>query len=476
MTRYITPLNLQAVLVHLRLVLRLLGLLLIPSIVVALSFREYWQAVIFAGLSAATLAQGFLGVPSPRPDLELKEALVVTALAYLLFSLLGGLLFLTEAPYIDGVFESMSGFTTTGLSTLEVTQLPISLLFFRASAQWVGGAGIIVITLVVLSGPGRASFQLYGAEFGQPNLVGSVIATARIVMITYAALTALGYLVFLAVGMGPFDSLLHILSSVSTGGLSPHRDSIGHYPQPQVQAAVVVFMILGAIAFPLYYLARRQGPKRLLEDLQLRYLLFIIVAGSVVFFVTLGPHLGHLLPAIFQATSAITGTGFSTVDIVDWSEGSQSLAILMMLVGGSAGSTAGGIKLLRLIILLHLAGWLLARAMLPQEARLPPLRYGSHTISNTELKEIIGFLLLFLLVFTLAGLALTLSGASALSALFESASALGTVVLSSGITHAGAALWIKILLIFEMWVGRLELLPAVVLLYPRTWSLRRRTQ
>jgi trk system potassium uptake protein TrkH len=459
---------------HLRLVLQLMGALLLPPVVVALVFQEFFFAILFGSLAVGVFLLGWIKTSRRRPDLELKEALVVTALSYLIFSLVGGIVFLPQAPFIDGFFESMSGFTTTGLSTLDLSQLPNSLLFFRASTQWVGGAGIIVITLVILSGPGKAPFRLYVAEFGGENLVGSVVATARVVIKVYLILTALGFLALWGAGMTPFDSLLHVLTSVSTGGFSPHPDSIGYYQRPAIQIAVTVLMVLGAISLPLFYLARREGAKRFIRDLQLRYLVAIILIGTVIFVGVLGWRSQLILPGLFQATSATTGTGFTSVDSNSWPEGSRLLTVALMLIGGSTGSTTGGIKLLRLIILLKLGEWLLARVLLPQEARLPPIRYGSIAISEMEVKEIAGFVLLFVLVFAGAALALALAGYTAIDSLFESASALGTVGMSSGITSAGAPLWVKLLLAFEMWVGRLEILPALALLYPGVWKRRRR--
>lgn len=478
LARYIAPLDFKSVVVHLRLVFQLLGVVLAPPAIVALISREFFFAILFACLAAGIFLLGWIRTPSPshRPELEIKEALVVTALAYLVFSLVGGLVFLPQAPFVDGFFEAMSGFTTTGLTTFDPSSLPNALLFFRASAQWVGGAGIIVITLVILAGPGKAPFRLYVAEYGGENLVGSVVATARVVIRVYLILTLLGFAALWAAGMPPFESLLHIMTTVSTGGFSPHPNSIGYYQRPAVQIAVSVFMLLGAISFPLFYLARREGPRRFFRDIQLRFLIGIILLGTLIIVGTLGWHFQAVLPAVFQATSAATGTGFSSVNISSWPESSRLLAVGLMLIGGSTGSTTGGIKLLRLVILLKLGQWLLSRVLLPQEARLPPIRYGPMAISEIELKEIVGFVLLFLVVFAISALLLTIAGFNAMDSMFESASAIGTVGLSSGITSASAPIWVKLLLIFEMWVGRLEMLPALVLLYPGTWKWRRRSR
>jgi len=467
LSRFISPLDLGAIGKYLGVVLQLLGVVLVVPALVALSLGEYSFAYLFGALALGSYLFGRLAASSRKPDLELREALVVTALAYLTFGLVGALAFLPAANFIDGFFEAMSGFTTTGLSVLDVESLPQSLIFFRAYAQWIGGAGIIVLSLVVLLGPGRAAFKLYASEFGRENLVGSVIATARVVAVIYLGLTALGFLAFIASGLEPFEAAVHALATLSTGGFSPHRESIGHFG-PSVAWAAMGGMLLGAISFPLYYLARREGPRRLLQDLQARYLIVLAAAAALLFLGLEGWRIEALTPSIFHAVSAITTSGFAVSGVSTWPEGSKLLSIFLMIVGGSAGSTAGGIKLFRLILLVRLGGWLVVRSLLPEEAKLP-VKYGGLVMSNRELKQIFGFVALYLALVLLTALLLAFAGFGVTDSLFESASALGTVGLSAGVASPQLASWAKLLLIFEMWAGRLEILPVLIVLYPGTW-------
>ena len=173
----------------------------------------------------------------------------------------------------------MSGVTSTGLSVLNVTELPRSLLFFRAWSQWVGGAGIVVLSLVVLIGPGNAAFRLYDSEFGESNVLGSVKAMGRVVLLVYTALTLAPYAAFLLAGMGPFDGLAHALSTLSTGGFSVYAGSIGAYAAPLTQVVVIPFMVLGALSFPLLYLAARDGPRVLTRDVQVRALALLVLVS-----------------------------------------------------------------------------------------------------------------------------------------------------------------------------------------------------
>ena len=254
--RFISSLDFVVIRQTLLLSLRLFGICSVPPFLVSAATGEFRYSAIFAGLTLLPYGVGrFLGVRQ-IPTMGVREGLVLTALIYLVFSLLGALAFLPVAPFVDGLFDAVSGYTTTGLSLVAADALPDSLLFFRAYCQWIGGAGIIVLSLVALMGPGQNAFRLYASEFGEENLVGNVRATARIVLKVYLILTGLGFLSFLLSGMKPFDALLHVMAAVSTGGFAAYGDSIGHYDAPLVHGVVIVFMLLGAVGFPAYYLLR----------------------------------------------------------------------------------------------------------------------------------------------------------------------------------------------------------------------------
>lgn len=472
MARYISPLDLRAVLAHLCALLQLLGIVLVIPCLVALIAREFFYGVLFGGLALGVYLIGCGKALFNRTNLELKEAFVVTAVAYLLFGVVGALAFMPVAPFVDGFFESMSGFTTTGLSVMEVESLPKSLLFFRAYAQWVGGAGIIVLSLAVLLGPGKSAFRLYASEYGEENLIGGVIATARAVTKVYLALTVLGFLTYSVAGMSLFDALLHILATVSTGGFSRYPEGIGYYSDAPVIISVTIFMILGATSFPLYYIARTEGFRRIFQDLQFRWLLGIIAFAALLFGIAQAADSAGFLANLFDATSTLTTTGLSVTDTASWSDGALLLSVLLMTIGGSSGSTAGGIKLIRLILLFRLGHWLVLRSLLPGEAVLP-VKYREVVISERELMQTFAFFGLYLGLLIASALLLVFGGFDIYEALFESASALGTVGLSIGVTSPELASWAKLLLALDMWAGRLEILPVLILVYPGTWKLWR---
>jgi trk system potassium uptake protein TrkH len=466
--RYIAPLDIVAVATHLLALLQLLGVLLVVPGLVSLITGEIRYAMTFAGIAAGAYLAGAARAFLRRSTLEIKEAVVVTALAYLLFGIVGSIAFLPVGSFIDGFFETMSGFTTTGLSVMESEKLPASLLFFRAYCQWIGGAGIMILSLAVLLPPGKSAFRLFTSEYGKENLVGSVTATARVVTVIYLLLTVFGFVVFFFAGMTAWDAVLYIMATVSTGGFSPHGESAGHYAQPAVLAALCLFMILGAVSFPLYHAARTEGIRRFFQDLQFRWLIGILAVATL-----LASRLNLADPQalfvnFFTFTSALTTTGFDLAHTPPSADGSSLIVLLLMIIGGSAVSTAGGIKLIRLILFFRLAHWFVLRALLPEETVLP-VKYRDLVISARELMQLFAFFFIYLSLFFLSALLLVLLGFDIKDSLFESASALGTVGLSAGITAPDLALWGKLLLTFDMWAGRLEILPLLVLLYPGTW-------
>ena len=466
--RFIAPLDVVAVATYLLALLQLLGVLLVVPALVSLITGEFLYAMIFAGMAVGAYLVGALRVFFKRSTLELKEAFVVTALAYLVFGLVGSLAFLPVGSFIDGFFEAMSGFTTTGLSVMESEELPATLLFFRSYCQWIGGAGIMILSLAVLLTPGRSAFRLFTSEYGKENVVGSVTATARVVTVVYLLLTVCGFFVFFFVGMTAWEAGLYIMATVSTGGYSPHGDSAGHFAEPAVLTALCLFMILGAVSFPLYHFARSEGIRRFFHDLQLRWFIGILVVATLLASQFYPGDFHAWFENFFSFTSALTTTGFDLGDRSSASDTPSLIILFLMIIGGSAGSTAGGIKLIRLILFFRLAHWFVVRMLLPEETVLP-VKYRELIISERELMQLFAFFFIYLSLLFLSALLLVFLGFDIKNSLFESASALGTVGLSAGISSPDLALLGKLLLAFDMWAGRLEILPVLVLLYPGTW-------
>lgn len=468
LTQFVKPVRYPVILSNCSMLFRLYALVLTPPLAVSLIVNEYTYSLILGLLWAGSLLIGLFKKFVSEENMTSPEALITTALAYVLYALASGLVFLPVTSYMNGFFEAMSGFTTTGLSMLDPDRLPWTLLFFRAYTQWIGGAGIIVLSLIILIGPGKNAFQLYTSEFREENLAGNVRQTARIVARVYLILTASGYIVYVAAGMGYSEALLHILTTVSTGGFATHGKSIGHYPSHVLQMCVVLFMLAGAVGFPSYYLLWRQGIKRFFRDIQLRSLLLLAGSASLIFLLAdiSGPR--NLWASIFNAVSALTTTGFNIGKTSRLPGEILFLSAILMIMGGSAGSTAGGLKLFRVNVMLRLPKWLILRVLLPQESKIS-VKYSRLAISETELKQILGFTIAYVMLLAGSIFIFCVYGFSITDSFFESASALGTVGLSVGVTSPSLPGFLKGVLILDMWAGRVEVLPLLILFYFKIW-------
>ncbi|MCF7876059.1 TrkH family potassium uptake protein [Candidatus Bipolaricaulota bacterium] len=471
-SQHIRPADWHSVVYELFGALGLLGLLLLVPFFVSIFFQEFLYSQIFGVLAFGSTIVGFgiqkLGIIDSQ-EMELTDALIVTALSYLLFSAIGAIPFLPIKSFLDSLFEAMSGFTTTGLTMVNETTLPASLHFFRAYSQWLGGMGIIVLTLAILLRPGKTAFKLYSSEFGETNILGSVISTAKAVIKVYLSLTVLGFGAFYLAGMGLYEAFIHILTTIPTGGFSLYSGSIGYYDSAAVSLTVSLFMIMGSISFPLYYLAAKGDIREFFEDHQVQALFLLVLIGSLIFIISFGAIPGNIAPGIFQATTAITTTGYNTVSTGGLPAGDKFVTILLMIVGGGTGSTAGGIKIFRLLILLGIIRLAFFRTLLPKEAKLP-LKFGKLTVNQEEAESIVAFFLTYLLIMVFSTLGIVwLEGTNIVNSLFEVASAEGTVGMSVGITSSALNPVSKLILIVNMWLGRLEITPVLVALYPKSW-------
>ena len=468
---HIRPADWHSVLYQLAGAVGLFGVLTLIPLITSVVLEEFLYAKIFGLLIVLTVVLGF-GIRkffSPGRSMKLTDALIVTAFVYMIFSLMGAIPFLPIKPFLDSLFEAMSGFTTTGLTMMNESTLPLSLHFFRAYSQWLGGMGIIVLSLAILLRPGKTAFKLYSTEFGEANILGSVISTAKAVIKVYLTLTVAGFVAYYLAGMSPFSALIHILTTIPTGGFSLYSDSVGHYNSSIISFTVSIFMILGAISFPLYYISLKEDLSKFFRDHQVQTLILLVLIGTLVFTITLGPSLDKIVPGLFQTSTAITTTGYNTVPTAPLSDGNKFMTIILMIIGGGTGSTAGGIKIFRLLILLGTIRVAFFRTLLPKEAKLP-LKFGNLTVTEEEAESIVSFFIAYLVILAISTLGiLWLEGFSLTDSLFEVASAEGTVGMSVGITSSALNPVSELILIVNMWLGRLEILPILVALYPKSW-------
>lgn len=485
------------------------SLMLVVSIVIAVVNFEFYavpafalSAVIMAGLGI-TLSRRYRDAEPP----EKLEAMITAALAWALVSLLGALPFLlitwiieirpfpawantpvmneTVAVFlhpIDAVFESASGFTGTGLTMAAVEeQLPRSLHWWRSFTEWIGGVGVIVLTVAILARPGSGSLTLYESEARSEKIHPSVVTTVQEIWKIYLGLTLASIGLLLVVGMPLWGAINHGMTGIATGGFSVHSDSIGHYGSPLIEYAVVPVMVAGSIAFPVHYLIFKGELENFYKDLQTRWVFIWFTAGSVLLTLILYGNGQYetveetFRIALFQFVSATSNTGFGTTTIGGateqvWHAGPTLLACLGMLTGAAAGSTVSGLKLIRVLTLLKGTLWQIIDVFRPSSA----VRYfqlGERRLSEdqfqreyTEATVVLILWLLFLVVGVAVMLRVLSSGYPLEYIIFDVMSAQSNVGLDSGITGPEMPDTGKVMLIFNMWVGRLEIIPVAVLL------------
>jgi trk system potassium uptake protein TrkH len=434
-----------------------------------------------ASLAWAFLLPGLgLGVPSlwvwrrlrPRvaTSLTRQEGAVIVVLAWLAALVVGALPFLphTGLSLVQALFESTSGWTTAGLSVLDVSAASPLLLFYRSAIQLAGGAGLAIVMLSALAGPVGAGLSI--AEGREEQLLPHVRRSIRLVLSMYLGYVAVGVALLLLAGMGWFDAVNHAFTALSTGGFSTRAQSIGAWDSPAVEGAITVLMLLGTLNFLTAYTLVRGKVRAVLRNSEIRLSAGLLVLGGSALFFGASHGVYPSLPervreVVFNAVSALSTTGFSTVDYRTWTPLGWLVLILLMLVGGGTGSTAGGIKQYRIYVLLRGLVWEVRRLLLPRRAVTEPDVWRGEQrefVSDAHLRQVALFVVLYLVAFLVGSGVLTAYGYPLQDSLFEFASALSTVGVSVGITAPGApagVLWVEL---GAMVLGRLEFFTVVV--------------
>jgi len=474
---------------------RILGLLLtvfsftlMPPFIVALMARD-GAAVAFASAFALTLGVGiisWLPVRKVRRELRLRDGFIVVVMFWFVLSAIGALPFiLAEHPHLsltDAMFESVSGLTTTGATVItNLEELPLSILYYRQQLQWLGGMGIIVLAVAVLPMLGIGGMQLYRAETPGPmkdnKLTPRITETAKALWYIYLGLTiACGFAYWLA-GMSVFDAVGHAFSTVAIGGFSTHDASMGYFNSPLIDMIAVVFMFLAGINFSLHFIAfRHRSVSGYWHDSEFRFYLFLITLVSTLtvlglyFTETYDRWQDALTNGLFQAVSIGTTAGFTTAEFYNWPGFIAILLLFSSFVGGCAGSTGGGIKVIRLLLLVKQGLREITRLVHPS-AHIP-VRVGTKNVDSRVVEAVWGFFALYVASFTVMYLALATTGLdlmTAFSAVAASINNLGPGLGGVGAHYAEMHDPGKWILCFAMLLGRLEIFTLLVLLTPAFW-------
>ncbi len=477
---------------HLAVIFRVTGILLtlfsltlLLPVLVAFIYEENTTPA-FALAFAVTMLTGVLMWAGARDKRELRsgDGFLVTVLFYLGLGLFGALpLYFSaniDASFTDAAFESLSGLTTTGATVFTgLDDWPKSLLFYRQLLQWMGGMGIIVLAVAILPMLGIGGMQLYRAESPGPvkdsKIAPRITETAKALWYLYLGITISCALAYYLAGMSPFDAISHSFSTVAIGGFSTHDSSIGYFDNPAIEAVAIIFMLIAGVNFGLHFAAlNRRNPLLYLRDPEFQLYIFgMVLVATVVCFVlfTQGGADHPLRDGLFQAVSIATTTGFTTDNFSTWPSVAPVLLLLAAFAGGCAGSTAGGIKMIRVLLIYRQGAREIKRLIHPNGVF--PIKLGHQLVKDRVIDAVWSFFSVYVILFlTLLCVFMALSGTdfetsfSAVGACLNNLGpGLGDVALNYGSLNAPS----KWLLVFAMVCGRLEIFTLLVLLTPAFW-------
>jgi len=476
-------------------VIRILGLLLglfsflaiIPPIIVSLIYEDnetwsFFYAFILILVSGLVL---WLPAINAKTDLKLRDGFIIVVLFWFVLSAFGSLpMILSESLDIsltNALFESVSGLTTTGATILyEIDSLPESILFYRQYLQWLGGLGIIVLAVAVLPMLGVGGMQLYKAEVAGPiknKITPRITETAKWLWIVYVSMTLLCAISYYFAGMSIFDSICHSFSTIAIGGFSTHNQSFGFFNNQWIELIAIFFMIAACLNFSLHYLAFKN--KSLLpykENNEAYFFIFLIILVSIISIIYISgksSNLGsrEIISNIFYVVSISTTTGFTNSNYFNYVGFLPILLILFSFIGGCAGSTAGGMKVIRVMLLLK-QGYRELKRLIHPNSKIK-VKIGDTAINERTLETIWGFFAIYVFVFISVMLLLMLSGLDFTTSFSAVAATINNLGPGQGdvlLNYANISDLNKWILSFSMIVGRLEIFTLLVIFIPDFWK------
>ncbi len=420
-------------------------------------------------------------------DFRNEEAIVIVSFSWLLLAFISSIPFLLMGVFVSPVnafFEAMSGMTTTGATVLSypLEVHPKSIMLWRGLLQWIGGMGVIVLSVAILTQLSRGGLTLLESEAPGPSITRlkpKIKETAKILWYIYGLLTFSLIMLLLGAGLTPYNAVYHAFTTLSTGGFSPHTNSIGVYP-PIVHWIIIFFMIAAGMNFSLHFQFFKGNIKTVFKNPELRFYLTVIAGGTSLTFIMLiltgATPTDAIRDGMFQILTVITTTGYATVDFYnDWPEFGRMLLLVLMFVGGSAGSTAGGMKIVRITLILKMIKRKFKEFVNPR--RVTVVRMGDNVITEGMLNTVAMFFSAYLLIFVLGALIMVAIGMDMVSGISAAATTIGNVGPGLGmvgpaenfraVPHYG-----RLVLALLMWIGRLEIFTAIVLFNPSLYKER----
>jgi trk system potassium uptake protein TrkH len=462
------------------------GTLLVPmGISLGYGEEEAMAFLVSAMICGGIGLGGLMAFRSDRKEIGNREGFAIVGLGWMMVCLLGALPYLfagTFSSVVNACFESTSGFTTTGATVVQNLELlPKGILFWRSLSHWLGGMGIILLSMAILPMLGVGGMQLYRAEVPGPvpdRLKPRIRETAKTLWMVYVLISLLEVVFLLIGGMGVFDAVCHTFGTMATGGFSTHNASVGHYESAYIEGVITVFMLAAGANFALHYQLLQGNPRRYFQDTEFRFYLFAILmttAGVALLLRTntLEAWTDSVRYAVFQVTSILTTTGYTTADYEQWPLAVQYTLFALMFFGGCAGSTGGSVKCIRILLLLKQAYKEIYRLIHPQA--VATIKLGKKTVPPDVMESVLAFSLVYVGIFVGATLLMSWLGLDFKSALASVGACIGNVGPGLGIvgptkTYLPIVPTGKWILILCMIMGRLEIFTLLILFLPQFWK------
>ena len=460
------------------------ALMLVPLAVSLILGGGDAMSMLISMLVTAVVGGGMALIPTQNDNLRAREGFAVVSFSWLLVSFFGALPFWIHGcipSLLDAFFETVSGFTTTGATILtDVESLPKGLLFWRSFTHWVGGMGVLVLSLALLPKMGTRSIYLMRAESPGPSvdkLVPRVGNNAKILYQLYVWLSVLMLIALLCTGMNLYDALIHVFGAAGTGGFSNYNASVGAFNSAAVEIIIGVFMALFGVNFSMYYYMLRRNWRVCASNSELRTYVGLVLGASVLIALNIMPQYGgkfftSLRYSFFQVSSVMTTTGYATADFDVWPQFSRTLLVGLMLVGACAGSTGGGIKVIRVQLLAKGMIREIRRTIHPRSVNT--VRLDGRTVDDGMISGVLSFFFAYMCVLVVSTLIISLDGFSFetnLTAVIATLSNIGPGLGMVGPTGNFSAFsdLSKVVLSLCMLIGRLEIFPMLMLLAPSAW-------
>ncbi|NHE59619.1 TrkH family potassium uptake protein [Cyclobacterium plantarum] len=464
----------------------LLGVLMSPSIAFSYYYRSGDQMTLI-GSSLICLVVGgtfFYSFAKQDQNIRKREGYMIVAMSWIIMSVFGMMPYIFSGSITavaDAIFETVSGFTTTGATILtDIEQLPEGILLWRSMTQWIGGLGIIVLTVAIFPLLGIGGIELFVAESPGPTsdkVHPRIRETAKRLWYIYVGLTVILVVLYYLEGMSFFDAMNHALTTMSTGGFSTKNASMAYFDNPLIQYTAILFMFLAGTNFTLLYFAFKGRFKRIWASDEFRAYLISLLAliigiAMAIYYLVPGNPEKILREAMFQVVSLITTTGYVTADYTAYSNGLTVIFFMMLFIGACAGSTSGGIKFIRHLTFVKNSTLEFKRIVHPRA--VVPLKINGERVTGKVITHIMNFLLLYLMIFVLGSIVMSIAGYDLITSFGAVATSLGNVGPAIGRVgpvdnFAFFSPFAKLFLSFLMLLGRLELFTILVLFTPYFW-------